>query len=76
MTTKQRFRNHKFRLEVRERDHGPAHCHLVGGSVDVIIELETLCSDGDWPHGLRSEVMAWIEANLDELWKEWRKWHR
>lgn len=75
MTTKQRFRNNKYRLEVRERDHGPAHCHLVGGNVDVIIELETLGSDGDWPRGLKSEVMAWIEANLDELWKEWKKWH-
>jgi len=28
MTTKQRFRNNKYRLEIRERDHGPAHAHV------------------------------------------------
>jgi hypothetical protein len=76
MTTRQRFRNGKYRLEIRERDHGPAHCHLVGGSVDVIIDLGTLASEGAWPRGLKAEVMAWVEANLDELWKEWKKWHR
>lgn len=46
MTTKQRFRGNKYRLEVRERDHGPAHCHLVGGEVDVIIYLADLHTDG------------------------------
>lgn len=74
MTTKQRFRN-KYRLEIRERDHGPAHCHLVGGSVDVAIDLATLKTDGEWPRGLGDEVMAWIEAHRDELMEEWKKWH-
>lgn len=75
MTTKQRFRNNKYRLEVRERDHGPAHCHLVGGEIDVIIYLDNLATDGVWPRGLRIEVMDWIQVNLDDLWKEWYKWH-
>jgi len=35
--------------------------------VDVIIELATLASNGQWPKGLRAEVLAWVEANLDEL---------
>lgn len=47
MTTKQRFRNNKYRLEVRERDHGPAHVHLVGGGFDVIIDLGSLETDGE-----------------------------
>ena len=75
MTTQQRFRNNKYRLEVRERDHGPAHCHLVGGEIDVIIYLDNLATDGGWPRGLRTEVMDWIQVNLDDLWKEWYKWH-
>ncbi len=75
MTTKQRFRSNKYRLEVRERDHGPAHCHLVGGEVDVIIYLTDLATDGAWPRGLRAEVMAWVRLNLDDLWKEWQQWH-
>lgn len=75
MTTKQRFRNNKFRLEVRERDHGPAHVHLAGGGFDVVIELKTLATDGEWPRGLRAEVMAWVAAHRDELMKEWKKWH-
>ena len=75
MTTKHRFRNNKFRLEVRERDHGPAHYHLVGGEVDVIIYLDTLATDGAWPRDLRTEVMGWVRDHLDELWKEWHQWH-
>ena len=75
MTTKARFRN-KYRLEIRERDHGPAHCHLVGGSVDVLIELETLRCTGRWPAGLKVEAMAWRNAHIDDLWKEWKKWHK
>lgn len=60
---------------MRERDHGPAHCHLVGGEVDVIIYLDTLATDGAWPRGLRTEVMGWVRDHLNELWKEWRQWH-
>ena len=74
MTTKRRFRN-KYRLEIRERDHGPANCHLVGGCTDVIIDLATQQTDGKWPRGLRDEVIVWIEANREELLKEWKKWH-
>ena len=75
VTTKQRFRNNKYRLEVRERDHLPMHVHLVGGGFDVLIDLATLQSSGAWPRGLQIEVMAWINANLDELVKDWKKWH-
>lgn len=75
MTTKHRFRGNKFRLEIRERDHGPAHCHLVGGSVDVSIDLETLAVSGNMPRTLRDEVMAWVQANIEDLLKEWKKWH-
>lgn len=75
MTTKQRFRNNKYRLEVRERDHGPPHVHLVGGGFDVIIDLINMGTDGEWPRGLRVEVLAWVAENHDELVKEWQKWH-
>ena len=72
VTTKQRFRNNKYRLEVRERDHLPMHVHLVGGGFDVLIDLATLQSSGAWPRGWQIEVMAWINANLDELVKDWK----
>lgn len=75
MTTRQRFRGGRYRLELRERDHGPAHVHLVGGDVDVLIELATLATRGRWPAGLKQEVMDWVQANRDELWEIWRKWH-
>jgi len=75
MTTKHRFRNNKYRLEVRERDHLPAHVHLFGGGIDVIIYLATLQSVGNWPKDLQIEVLAWIEANRDNLIEEWKKWH-
>lgn len=74
MSTKHRFRG-KYRLQVRERDHGPAHVHLTGGGFDVLIYLETLQSVGAWPKGLKAEVTHWIEQHHDELMQEWRKWH-
>lgn len=74
MTTKHRFRN-KYRLEIRERDHLPAHAHLVGGSVDVLIDLATLETNGAWPRGLHAEVMAWVAEHRDDLMEEWLKWH-
>jgi len=74
MTTKQRFRN-KYRLEIRKDDHPPMHAHLVGGSVDVLMDLQTLACTGAFPRGLCDEVMAWVMANRDELIEEWKKWH-
>lgn len=73
MTTKQRFR--KYRIELRERDHAPAHVHLTGAGVDVLIHIDTLESIDTWPAGVRTEVLAWVAANRDELLKEWKKWH-
>ena len=74
MSTLHRFRN-KYRLEIRERDHGPPHCHLVGGAVDVIIDLVHLQTRGHWPIGLELEVMTWVQHNRTLLWKEWNRWH-
>ena len=51
------------------------HAHLVGGSVDVLINLQTLVCTGTFPRGLRNEVMEWVTANQDELIEEWKKWH-
>jgi hypothetical protein len=48
----------------------------VGGSVDVLIELETLRCTSRWPTGLKVEVMDWVNAHIDDLWKEWKKWHK
>ncbi len=74
MTTKERFRK-KYRLELRERDHGPAHVHLVGGEIDVIIYLDSLQSEGEWPKGLRQEVLAWIKQHQQQLREDWHQWH-
>jgi hypothetical protein len=74
MTTKHRFRN-KFALQLRERDHEPAHTHLIGAGYDVAIDLETMATDGAWPHGLKEEVMEWVNTHREELMEEWKKWH-
>jgi hypothetical protein len=75
MTSKKRFRNDKYRLELRERDHGPAHVHFSGEEYDVLIVLETLESVGAWPRGLKDEVLRWVAENREELMEEWKKWH-
>ena len=74
MTTHHRFCN-KYRIEIRERDHGPPHVHLVGGEVDVVIDLRTLQVEGRCPRSLLAEALAWVTQNQQELMEEWDKWH-
>jgi len=74
MTTKHRFRQ-KYRIELRERDHGPAHVHLTGGGADVLIWLATLDTDGACPADVKAEAVEWVKAHLDELTEDWKKWH-
>ena len=76
MMTRQRFRNGKYRLEIRERDHQPDHVHLTGCGLDVVIDLQSLTvTEGVWPVSLKREVMTWIAEHRDELMEEWKKWH-
>ena len=42
---------------------------------DVIVDLLSLATDGEWPRGLREEVLAWVSAHRKELMEEWQKWH-
>lgn len=52
------------------------HVHLVGGEVNIKINLVTLTiSEGDCPVGLAKEVLAWITEHRDELIQEWKKWY-
>ena len=75
MTTRHRFRN-KYRLQIREKDHLPMHCHLVGGNIDVAIDLQTLTViEGRWPADLAEEVLDWLTEHQHELIAEWHKWH-
>ena len=76
MTTRYRFRD-KYRLQMREKDHQPAHVHVVGGSVDAAVDLETLqVVQGCLPAWLKQEVMSWLVVNREELLKEWQKWQK
>ncbi|MBF0503432.1 MAG: DUF4160 domain-containing protein [Candidatus Riflebacteria bacterium] len=75
MTTKQRFRNGRYRLEIREKDHLPSHAHLSGGGLDIVIDLETMnVTEGVWPASLKQEVMEWVVKHQKELIEEWKKW--
>ncbi|MBC7962361.1 MAG: DUF4160 domain-containing protein [Steroidobacteraceae bacterium] len=74
MTTKQRFKN-KYALQIRERDHNPPHVHLIGGSDDATISLETMECIGMIPADLKQEVLLWIKTNHNELMEEWKLWH-
>jgi hypothetical protein len=76
MTSKKRFRN-KYRLQLREKDHEPMHVHLVGGDVDVKIDLTSLrIVAGRMPIDLKREVMAWLHAHQADLIEEWKTWQR
>ena len=76
MTSKKRFRN-KYRLQLREKDHEPMHVHLVGGDVNVKIDLASLrIVAGKMPMDLKREVMAWLKAHQADLIEEWKSWQR
>jgi hypothetical protein len=75
MTTKHRFRS-RFALQLRERDHARAHVHLYGAGFDVMINLATLESTGQWPPGIKADVMEWIATHHNDLMEEWKKWHK
>ena len=76
MTSKKRFRN-KYRLQLREKDHEPMHVHLVGGDVNVKIDLTRLrIVAGRIPIDLKREVMAWLHARQADLIEEWKSWQR
>jgi len=76
MTSKKRFRN-KYRLQLREKDHEPMHVHLVGGDVNVTIDLTSLrVVAGTMPTDLKHEVMAWLNAHQADLIEEWKSWQR
>ncbi len=76
MTSKKRFRN-RYRLQLREKDHEPMHVHLVGGDVNVRIDLASLrVVAGVLPKDLKREVMAWLRAHQAELIAEWKSWQR
>ncbi len=53
------------------------HVHLVGGDVNVRIDLASLrIVAGGMPMALKREVMAWLRAHQAELIEEWKSWQR
>ena len=53
------------------------HVHLVGGDVNVRIDLASLrVVAGSMPADLKREVMAWLRAHQVELIEEWKSWQR
>lgn len=77
MTTKQRFFNNKYRLQLREKDHEPMHVHLVGGGTYAKFDLMTLqLVAGTVSAGLLREVTEWLRNNQTDLIEEWKKWQR
>jgi hypothetical protein len=74
MTTKHRFRN-QYRIELRERDHQPAHVHVTGGGIDLLVYLETFTTEGECPATVKREALAWIKEHAPTLIEEWKQWH-
>ena len=51
------------------------HVHLVGGDLDVTIELAELrIIEGVLPAELKREVIAWLKEHQSELIQEWQQW--
>jgi hypothetical protein len=73
MTTLKRIR--KYRIELRENDHAPAHIHVVGVDVNISINLHTFMIAGDLPKALKSEVMEYVTTNQTELLALWDSIH-
>jgi len=73
MTTLKRIR--KYRIELCENDHAPAHVHVVGADVNAMIFLHDLRLIGTLPGALKGEVMAYLHDNQNELLALWNTLH-
>jgi hypothetical protein len=73
MTTLKRF--NKYRIELRENDHAPAHIHIVGADIDAMVNLHTLVIVGKLPKALKTEVLAYVTNNQKELLALWDSIH-
>jgi len=75
MSTVYRFLQ-KYRIVLREKDHLPAHVHLTGAGVDVMIALEPVqVLMGHAPKPVIAHALQWIADNQTHLLQEWKKWH-
>ena len=73
MTTIKRIR--KYRVEMRENDHAPAHVHVVGADVNAVVFLHDLRVMGVLPASIKNEVMAYLNEQRTELVKQWNAIH-
>jgi hypothetical protein len=73
MATKYRFRD-KYRIQLREKDHPPPHVHLIGGGVEVMLNLETVeVMTGKAPPLIIKEALAWVAAHQAQLLEDWKR---
>src|SRR5437867_3035888 len=55
------------------REHGPPHFHATYGEHHVIVEIERLVAEGDFPPRAVGLVLAWARLHRVELAENWER---
>jgi hypothetical protein len=67
----------KVIITVYANDHLPPHFHVIHPDFEALIEIETLSIiAGVLPSQFRKDVMAWVQANIDAIKREWNRINR
>ncbi|CAO3446669.1 hypothetical protein [Azospirillum argentinense] len=68
------LRGTNWYLEVRGREHYPAHFHVVGPDFAALVSIETLeIRESDLPRAVKREALEWAATNRDKLVAEWNR---
>ena len=76
MPTIYRLKNAKWKITMYFGDHNPPHFHVIHGTDDVLIEIETMRAlAGSVPASSLKAARKWAGANRRTLNAKWRKLH-
>ncbi|WP_207458974.1 DUF4160 domain-containing protein [Azospirillum sp. SYSU D00513] len=68
------LRRTNWYLEVRGREHYPAHFHVVGPDFAALVDMKTLAViEGGMPRVIGKEALEWAAANGERLVAEWNR---
>lgn len=68
------LRGTNWYLEVRGREHHPAHFHVIGPDFAAQVDMRTLAIiEGDMPRAVKQTALEWADANRERLIAEWNR---
>ena len=63
----------KIRVDLRSREHAPAHVHVIGPEGALVVFLDGGLTGPTRAVRASSEALAWVEANRAQLLARWKE---